>query len=142
MNLADLIIYIILIIFLFLAILIEAKHYVCDAGHCDVITWAKERRNNDREKYINLIDYTTRYSVWMKAYIAAFLITLVAFWFFTGGLPPVIHFLCFFLFVFFILYFIFTFYQHHFLAPVNADLKSYIHAACEKDDPRLDDYDE
>ena len=137
MGLADLVIYIVLIILLFLAIAIEAKHYVCDTGHCSVLEWSKERSNNDREKYVNLLRYTGSYSAWMKAYIAAFLITLVAFWFFTGGLPPVIHFILFFLFVFFIIYFMYVFYQHHFLRPVNADLESYIMAACTTDDPRL-----
>lgn len=142
MGLVDVVLYIVLIIFFILAIMIEAKHYVCDSGTCAVIDWAKDRSNNDREKYTNIIDYTTRYSVWMKAFIASFLITLVAFLFFKGELPNIMHFLCFFLFVFFILYFIFTFYQHHFLAPINNDLKSYINAACSKDDPRLYEYED
>ncbi len=135
-GLADLIGYIILIIILIVALLTETRHYVCDSYGCDVLIWSKERSNNDREKYVNLIDYMTRPSAWMKAYIAALIITAVACWWFLGTLPHILGFLAPFLFVFFVIYFLLTFYQHHYLAPLGADLKGYLQAACSQWDPR------
>lgn len=139
MTLFDLVMYILVIILVVLAISMEAKHYVCDTGPCAILEWAKYRANNDKEKYINLIEYTTQQSVWMRAFIASTVITAVTFWWFTGTLPPFFYFLGYLIFIFVIMYFIFTFYQHHFLAPVNKDVKDYIKHNCTDDDVRLPD---
>jgi len=135
-RVVDLVIYIVLILFFVCAIIIEANHYVCDAHSCAFISWADDRSTNARDKYINMIELQTRQSVWMRSYIMAFLLTVVVYYWFTGSLPPAIYFLAMFFILFFIIYFVFTFYQHHFMGPINADIKDYMSKACSKDDPR------
>lgn len=136
MNVVDLVVYIILLVFLVWAIWMQAKHYVCDSLQCEFMRWSEDRSTNDRDKYLNVIELQTRVSVWMRSYIAAFIITALVYWWFTGSLPPVIYFLALLVIILFIIYFMQCFFQHHHLGPINADLRDYIYAACSKDDPR------
>lgn len=136
MGIVDVIIYILLLVFLVWAIWMQASHYVCDSLQCAFVKWAEDRSTNDRDKFINIVELQTRRSVWMLCYIVAFILTALMYWWFTGGLPPVIYFLALLAMVFIVIYFSLTFYQHHHLGPVNADLRDYMAVACSKDDPR------
>ena len=136
MALVDIIIYCLLIVFVFFAVWIESKHYVCDVSHCEFFDWAENRSTNDRDKYIMQVDLQVKRSVWMRCYLLAILITAVVYWWFMAGLPPAIHFIVLLVFIFVVIYFGFAFYDHHFHGPVSTDIMDYMRHACSIDDPR------
>lgn len=136
MGLIDLVGYAIIITLIFVTVYLESKHFVCDSLSCSMYQWSREGVVNDKEFYNRLIDGQTNQSVWMRSYYLAAIITLVVYWWFCGCLPPVIYFLALLIMIFFVIYFGMTFYQHHFLSPINRDLRGYINASCSQDDRR------
>lgn len=136
MALIDAVGYTILIIVIFIVIYKEYQHYVCDNLRCDSVKWASDRTDTDKEYQIYNINNQNYQSIWMRAfYISAFL-TFFSYWWFWNAIPPFISFMVVMTFFFVVYYFSFTYYQHHYLRPVNADLIGYIKSSCTDEDGR------
>ena len=114
----------------------EGNHYVCDDGGCAFYGWVADGAKTDKDEIRRMLDKSTRYSVWMKAYLVAAIVSFFVFWWLLGTLPPAQHFIVIFLFVFVVYYFSVTFYQHHFHGPVNQRISEFIAHSCEDFEPK------
>lgn len=139
MEILDLIVYGILVLAFFFVLYLESKHFICDSLSCSMYQWSLQGISTDKDLYKNLLDGQTRQSVWMRSYMISLIIISIVYWWFAKELPRAIEFLSLLAIIFFVVYFGLVFYQHHFLAPINRDIKGYMDASCEDLDGRQRD---
>lgn len=131
MNWVDIIFYLLVFAIALIVLYADTRHYVCDDGGCAFYGWVSDGAKTDKDEYRRMLDKSTRYSVWMKAYLVAVIVSFFVFWWLLGTLPPAQHFIVVLLFVFVVYYFSIAFYQHHFHGPVNQRISEYIAHSCD-----------
>lgn len=130
MSPVDAIVYGVFFIVALIAVWMEQRFYVCDQYTCKVYTNAAGASATERDRAANVVTEFSAHTMWYRAYLVAFLTTVISYWWIMKRLPPVREFIALFAIVFVIAYFSVSFYQHHFIKPLGHQVKEFIATSC------------